>query len=776
MSVAIQCPKCNTQYKLNQEPDESRKIRCSKCGHTFNTTIAPTLPTPVPAKTQVEETGGDTVKVSKPNVKKSLIGQEIGGCQIEKLLGQGGMGAVYRAHHKALDIPVALKVLPSHFAKKDSTFVDRFIREARSAAKLKHQNIVGVLNVGQDKGVHYIIMDFVDGTSVEQLLRKEGVLPVDQACEMIDQVCDALELARKNNIVHRDIKPDNIMIDSDGTVKLADLGLAKSVDEDTSVTMSGVAMGTPHYMAPEQAEDARSADHRADLYSLGCTFYRMLCDTVPYEGTSVYAVLRQHEHEPVPDPRANRHDVNEGVAAIIMKMMAKDPNDRYQTAGEIRDDLSRVRQGLEPLGAVAPAVVAMNTKRPSVRKKRRRKKKKLWMIGAAAAGMLVLLLLLFSGGDDKPGSVATKPKPTKKAGSTTSAKPKKKSTSKKKTKKKSKPTVIAKTPEPARDPVPQPTKTAATPKPPAPAPIETAEDKKLEEEMDRIEDALDSIWHQDMGDVAGFRVERRTRTLASYRVYRAFDQEADEEVTMVVGKADYAQSEAGQIFLSTAELLVDIEHEALPQVYELFEGNRYFALATRILPFQTHSISVYLRNVPDEDRLKTMGELLKQALEAMVYYHNQKLVHRAISPNRLRVDEEGRLYLWDFMHAIRQDEDRPPSKTVRSSRYTAPEVRQGDGATIRSDLYSLGKVFRELIDENNDEWEGHSRLNAIQHFLEKMTHHDPQHRFTGPNQALETIRILEKLKDEIRKKSDRFRPRSRQDFPPPGRPPQRNWR
>ncbi|MHA1571625.1 MAG: protein kinase domain-containing protein, partial [Alphaproteobacteria bacterium] len=290
MSTRINCPKCGAHYRIKGETFVQRQITCKKCNTTFSLP-----PTAAPEATGISGGAPTPGGVENTTVLATdadeIIGQVIGGCKIEKKLGQGGMGAVYKAHHAALDIPVAVKILPPHFAMRDPAFVERFIREARSAAKLQHQNIVGVLNVGQEHGMHFIVMQFVDGCSLQEMLKENKKLPPGKAIDIITQICSALELARKNNIVHRDIKPDNIMLDNDGTAKLADLGLAKEMDDAIDVTQSGAAMGTPHYMSPEQASDAKTADHRSDIYSLGCTLYHMISGEVPYPGESLFTIL-----------------------------------------------------------------------------------------------------------------------------------------------------------------------------------------------------------------------------------------------------------------------------------------------------------------------------------------------------------------------------------------------------------------------------------------------------------------------------------------------------
>ena len=216
-------------------------------------------------------------KKSEPDVLKP--GDIFEKYTVEKLLGRGGMGAVYLVRHNILDSLFALKVLFPEVASKNRQFVDRFIREAKLACKIKHPNLIAVHDAGKnpENGMYYIIMDYASGGSVRDLLKRTGHISPIQAVQIIRQVASALETARKHNMVHRDIKPDNIMFTSDGSAKLADLGIAKSTDEqDTMLTMEASVFGTPAYMSPEQAMDSSKVDCRADIYSLGIVFYEML--------------------------------------------------------------------------------------------------------------------------------------------------------------------------------------------------------------------------------------------------------------------------------------------------------------------------------------------------------------------------------------------------------------------------------------------------------------------------------------------------------------------
>jgi len=266
----------------------------------------------------------------------------LGGCRLLKKIGEGGFGAVYKAHHLALNIPVAVKVLISKTPGGNAPGEDRFLREARIAARLKHTNIVGVLNVGIEHGIHFIVMDFIEGKSLQVLLKEKGRLPISSAVGMFSQICQGLHYAHEQGVMHRDIKPGNILIETGGAPKIADFGFAKFADDDLSLTVSGAVMGTPYYLSPEQARDAKNVDRRADIYSLGCTFYHVVCGRVPFQGETLAQVLLAHQQASVPDPRSVNSAVPSRLGQIIMKMMAKKPTDRFESVSAVHRQLAEL--------------------------------------------------------------------------------------------------------------------------------------------------------------------------------------------------------------------------------------------------------------------------------------------------------------------------------------------------------------------------------------------------------------------------------------------------
>ena len=270
--------------------------------------------------------------------------KRLGKYQIEKKVGAGGMGTVFLARAGELKRTVALKVLPRDKAE-NPILVRRFRAEAQAAAQLRHPNIVAVYDSGEADGYLYIAMEFVDGRDLFDMVSHRGVIPVRRSIDIIRQVAAALQHAYEQNIVHRDIKPSNLLIRRDGIVKLTDLGLARSVDDtlETNITRAGTTVGTVDYMAPEQARNSKLADIRSDLYSLGCTWYQMLTGVAPYPDGSVTNKLQAHAIKPIPDPRDKNPQIPEGLTAVIRRMMAKKPEDRYQTPAELIDELDHAK-------------------------------------------------------------------------------------------------------------------------------------------------------------------------------------------------------------------------------------------------------------------------------------------------------------------------------------------------------------------------------------------------------------------------------------------------
>jgi len=277
---------------------------------------------------------------------------QLGQFQLVEKIGEGGMGAVYRGIQVSLNRPVAVKLLPESLAKNKS-FVERFHREARAAAALNHPNIIQVFDAGEQDGTHYFAMELVDGETAAAKVERNGPMPESEAVAVAMSVAAALHHAwTKAKLIHRDIKPENLIITSDGMVKVCDLGLAKSAGQDSHLTVSGTMMGTPHFIAPEQARGEPNVDTRADIYSLGASLYFLLTGKPPFQADSSMAVMYMHVNDPLPDPRTLNPKLSDGVARALKKMTAKEPADRYPDMLELYNDLERVYQGLAPTAVV----------------------------------------------------------------------------------------------------------------------------------------------------------------------------------------------------------------------------------------------------------------------------------------------------------------------------------------------------------------------------------------------------------------------------------------
>lgn len=297
-----------------------------------------------------------------PRPKKKSV-TKVGDFELKKKLGRGGMGEVFLARQTSLDRLVALKTLSKELAKKED-FVSRFLREARSMAKLDHTNVVRVFAVDSYKGLHYAAIEYVDGRSVQDWLNKLKQFSIGDALHIAIVCAEALQHAHSQNMVHRDIKPDNILLTAKGVVKVADFGLAKVLDEDVSMTQSGTGLGTPLYMAPEQARSAKTVDQRSDIYALGATLYHMLTGVPPFTGETALELIMSKETGKYEPARKSRSEVPERLDLIIDKMMARDPKHRYADCQSVLNDLLSLgihSQALSFIDGAEPAGVGRST-------------------------------------------------------------------------------------------------------------------------------------------------------------------------------------------------------------------------------------------------------------------------------------------------------------------------------------------------------------------------------------------------------------------------------
>ena len=341
-------------------------------------------------------------------------------CVLDKL-GQGGMGVVLKAYHRRMERVVAVKMIAAAYMKSDQA-VDRFYREVRAAARLNHPNIVTAHDAGEHEGMHYLVMEYVAGRDLATVLKQDGPLSVARSVDFILQAAQGLQYAHQQGIVHRDIKPANLLVDQSGVVKILDMGLARVTslgdeDERDRLTDSGQVMGSCDYMAPEQARDSRHADARADVYSLGCTLYRLLTGKVVYPGDTLANVLSAHQNSPLPSLSHARADVPPQLDAVFRRMLAKRPEDRYQSMAEVIVALRAcqvqsppvIRSAEDKLVAVGeqprvPVAAEIDTTKPAQDFSGnwgppippRKLAKGMLLTGASSAAVILLLAILFA--------------------------------------------------------------------------------------------------------------------------------------------------------------------------------------------------------------------------------------------------------------------------------------------------------------------------------------------------------------------------------------------
>jgi len=285
-----------------------------------------------------------------------LIGTFIGEYEIIGQLGVGGMGVVYRARQFNLAREVALKLLPEEYGR-DSEYIERFLREARAAARLNHPNIVQVYDAGVYEGHYFFVMELIQGRNVGDIIRSETRISERDAIRMILQTALGLGFAHHAGIIHRDVKPENLILNADGTVKICDLGLAKwgFSQVDKRITQSGMTIGTPFYIAPEQVRGV-DVDHRADIYSLGATLFHMLTGKQPFEGQNYAEIMLSHLKKPFPDPRTIYADLSEECVKLLQRMTQKLPEKRYESMDEVVDAACMIIGAREVQGMVSPEV------------------------------------------------------------------------------------------------------------------------------------------------------------------------------------------------------------------------------------------------------------------------------------------------------------------------------------------------------------------------------------------------------------------------------------
>jgi len=312
----MECPKCHFD-----NPADSKY--CKECGTKVSPAVTETIEAP-----KEELTRGTTL------ANRYEIIEE---------LGKGGMGRVYRVEDKKLSQEVALKLIKPEIAKDKKT-IERFRGELKTARRIRHKNVCGMYDLGEEKGTNYITMEYVRGEDLKRLIRKMGQLSVGQAIPIAKQICEGLAEAHRLGVVHRDLKPQNVMVDEDGNARIMDFGIARSL-EAKGITGAGVMIGTPEYMSPEQVE-GKEVDQRSDIYSLGIILYEMVTGRVPFEGDTPFTIGMKHKSEKPQNPKELNTQISDDLNRVILRCLEKDKEKRYQSAGEVRSELQNIEKGI----------------------------------------------------------------------------------------------------------------------------------------------------------------------------------------------------------------------------------------------------------------------------------------------------------------------------------------------------------------------------------------------------------------------------------------------
>ncbi|MDH4220029.1 MAG: protein kinase [Nitrospirota bacterium] len=324
--MTIKCPQCQFE-----NPDDT--IYCGKCA-------SPLKPSEEIAVTETIETHKEELTTGSTFAGRYQIIEE---------LGKGGMGKVYKVHDTKIKDKIALKLIKPEIAKDKKT-IERFSNELRLTRKIRHKNICQMFDLGEERGTHFITMEFVEGQDLKKLIRQTGQLAIGTTINVAKQVCDGLVEAHTSGVVHRDLKPNNIMIDADGNARIMDFGIARSL-ETRGITDAGVMIGTPEYMSPEQVE-GKEVDQRSDIYSLGVILYEMVTGRVPFEGETSLSIAMKHKSEEPPDPKDLNDQISEGFSQVILRCMKKDKEKRYQDAEELLSQLNNLEKGISTTGRI----------------------------------------------------------------------------------------------------------------------------------------------------------------------------------------------------------------------------------------------------------------------------------------------------------------------------------------------------------------------------------------------------------------------------------------
>ena len=362
----MKCPKCHFD-----NPSDSKF--CKECGTQIIPSDKISAPLTETLETPTEELTRGTTFANRYEI-------------IEEL-GKGGMGKVYRVEDKKIKEEVALKLIKSEIASDKKT-IERFSNELKMARKIAHRNVCKMYDLGEEKGIHYITMEYVPGEDLKRLTRKVGQFSAGKTIFIAKQVCEGLAEAHRLGVVHRDLKPQNIMVDEEGNARIMDFGIARSLEEK-GITGAGVIIGTPEYMSPEQVE-GKETDQRSDIYSLGVILYEMVTGRVPFEGDTPFTIGVKHKSEIPKDPRELNAQLPEDLSKVILRCMEKDKEKRYQSAGEVRSELSRIEEGIPTTERVVPKRKPITSREITVTFGL----KKLFLPALVVVGLIIVVVII----------------------------------------------------------------------------------------------------------------------------------------------------------------------------------------------------------------------------------------------------------------------------------------------------------------------------------------------------------------------------------------------
>jgi len=345
-----------------------------------------------------------------------MVGDLLAGrFELEELVGSGGMSSVYRAHDRVLDRRVAVKVLHRHYSGDDE-YVQRFLREARTVASLSHPNVVTVIDRGEHDGQQFIVFELIDGDNLKRLIERNGPAPVERALELAIQIARGLEAAHERGLVHRDVKPQNVLLNGDGRAKVTDFGIAREIDVQQGMTQTGTVLGTSDYISPEQAQ-GRHVDEHTDVYSLGVVLYELLTGELPFTGENFVAVAMGHINDPAPSVLELRPAVPPRIAAAVARALEKDPRARWATMAAFRGELEAILREIRG-GETGAATVVLPPPRRRARaarthpasggwpKRRRASLPALLVVAGVVVLAVALAIALTRGGNGPSGGHA----------------------------------------------------------------------------------------------------------------------------------------------------------------------------------------------------------------------------------------------------------------------------------------------------------------------------------------------------------------------------------